>query len=352
MNTVKAAQKVLPVERWPASDQTAWKAAFVEGELFEPSGAAAHWAAGSRTSVAKGYGRWIGYLANTCPEILMLPPAERITESRIDAFVDELRQTVSSTTVYNAIKHTYDAIRVMSPGDWKWLQIRVGRLNRLIRTRPKADRLVSSRRLLELGLDLMDSASAEPTTHAVRLRYRDGLLIALLASRALRRRNITNIRIGHNLLPAGEGYQLLFGPDETKMHERIDTFVPLQLVPYLNHYLEVVRPSFNRASQHDGLWASAKGGPMGDDAIYGCVCRRTKAAFGRPVNLHLFRDCSATTIAIEDPANILVARDFLGHSDLRMTQRYNQAPQIQAIGEFQAALTVLDKELNPRRRTR
>jgi integrase/recombinase XerD len=352
MNIIKAAQKVLPVERWPASDQAAWKAAFIEGELFEPSGAAAHWAAGSRTSVAKGYGRWIGYLANACPEILMVPPAERITESRIDTFVEELRQTVSSTTVYNAVKHTYDAVRVMSPGDWKWLQMRVTRLSRLIRTRPKADRLVSSRRLLELGLELMDTALAVPTPHAARLRYRDGLLIALLASRALRRRNITNIRVGRNLNPAGDGYQLLFGPDETKMHERIDTFVPLQLVPYLNHYLEVVRPSFVRASQHDGLWASAKGGPMGDDAIYKCVRERTRAAFGKPINLHLFRDCSATTIAIEDPANILVARDLLGHSDLRMTQRYNQADQIQAAGEFQAALAVLDKELNQRRRTR
>jgi site-specific recombinase XerD len=53
---------------------------------------------------------------------------------------------------------------------------------------------------------------------------------------------------------------------------------------------------------------------------------RTRAAFGRAVNPHLFRDCAATSLAIEDPAHVRIAAQVLGHGAFATTERhYNLA---------------------------
>jgi len=56
------------------------------------------------------------------------------------------------------------------------------------------------------------------------------------------------------------------------------------------------------------------------------VRQRTRAAFGRAVNPHLFRDCAATSLALEDPAHVRIAAQVLGHGSFRTTERhYNLA---------------------------
>ncbi len=78
---------------------------------------------------------------------------------------------------------------------------------------------------------------------------------------------------------------------------------------------------------------------MHGKALYDCICRRTKAAFGSAINPHLFRDCVATTIAIKDPAHVEVARDLLGHSRLETTERYyNQARMLEASRQYQQVI--------------
>ena len=73
---------------------------------------AAHWAAGSRRSVASGYGRWIGYLQAVEPAALALAPAERISRDRIRRYIDHLAAEITPAGVFNYVKHLYDAIRV------------------------------------------------------------------------------------------------------------------------------------------------------------------------------------------------------------------------------------------------
>ena len=56
------------------------------------------------------------------------------------------------------------------------------------------------------------------------------------------------------------------------------------------------------------------------------VARHTRAAFGRAVNPHLFRDWAATSLAIEDPAHVRIAAQVLGHGAFSTTERhYNLA---------------------------
>jgi integrase len=59
-------------------------------------------------------------------------------------------------------------------------------------------------------------------------------------------------------------------------------------------------------------------------SIYQQIRLRTKVAFGQGVNPHRFRDSAATTLAIEDPAQVRVSARVLGHQSFQTTERYYQ----------------------------
>ncbi len=127
---------------------------------------------------------------------------------------------------------------------------------------------------------------------------------------------------------------------ETKSREAMDYLLPLSLGQALERYLGVFRPVLFGSAGHPGLWASAKGIPLKGGGVYDAVCKRTKAAFGRPVNLHLFRDGAATFWALKAPAQVRAAGELLGHAHPRTTERhYNQASGIQAGRKLADALS-------------
>ena len=55
------------------------------------------------------------------------------------------------------------------------------------------------------------------------------------------------------------------------------------------------------------LWLARSGGPFSDSGMYVMVKRRTKAAFGRSIGLHMARDGAATFIATFHGEHILAA---------------------------------------------
>ncbi len=117
-------------------------------------------------------------------------------------------------------------------------------------------------------------------------------------------------------------------------------------MPYLERYLFEVRPKFRHAEKHDGLWASDKGGSLSSQWIYETVCKATRKAFGEAINLHLFRDISATTVARAAPEMIGIAQHMLGHRQPKTTESYyNQAQSLEACRRNQANLDHLRQEL-------
>ena len=74
------------------------------------------------------------------------------------------------------------------------------------------------------------------------------------------------------------------------------------------------------------------------------IGEHTQRAFGRPVNMHLFRDCAATSIAIRDPEHIRTAAAVLGHRQFATTEKYyNLARSMEAAGAFHDHLEQLRK---------
>jgi integrase len=172
------------------------------------------------------------------------------------------------------------------------------------------------------------------------------LMIALLSVRPIRRHMLSLIRIGVHLRQVGEEWRMVFDGSNTKSGRPFETAVPRRMAPFLEHYLRRVRPMILGANGHDYLWASTKGVPLTDKAIYRIITNRTRQAFGQPVHPHLFRHCAATTIANLRPSRIGLARDLLDHVSLATTNaHYIRAHSIEASRHYAGVLNELRSTL-------
>lgn len=344
----------LPLANWPAADQAAWRAALAAGiDLFDLQGPAAHWADSTRRKVFYAYGQWLGWLAARDASRLLLAPAERVTRQTITRYIADLRLIMTPSGLSNTMLPLHDAIRVIAPDrDWVWLGTCARRLGRGLQPARKADRMVTGDQLLALGYDLMRAAwnriaaTATPGKMDL-LTFRDGIVIALLASRPIRRRNLAMMRLDRHLIHSAGGWHLAFAANETKNRRPIDLPLPSDLTIWLERFLAYVRPRFPGAC-HDGVWPSWKGRPMHPETLAHAIKSRTWVAFGKSINPHLIRDIAATTIALVAPAQIRASRDLLGHGDLRTTERhYNQANSLAASRRYGLLLDRLRTDTRP-----
>jgi integrase len=336
----------LQIHEWPERDQRAWGTAVASSDFFATDARASHWAKKTRYQASSAYGRWLDFLDRTCPDALQKGPAQRATRGRLTAYVDEVSQRVAAMSVVAEINHLRMALWAIAPGiDLGWLAEVQRRWSRLAKPRERRNRMVDARRLYALGLTLMATArvTVDPLTAA--RDFRDGLLIALLVSRPLRRKNLAELDVGIHLLKVGAGYLLSIAGDATKSGQPLEFDVPVDLVPYLADYLASYRNRFPNADGHAALWPSTKGGRLGAGAIYLIVCKRTRAAFGCEISPHLFRSVAATTLVREAPAQSLVASDLLGHAKPDTTdQYYTRSRTIEASRQHSRLIEQLRKQ--------
>ena len=174
------------------------------------------------------------------------------------------------------------------------------------------------------------------------------MLVALLAARPLRLRNLTDLALDRTLVLRGTQWSIEFPASDTKTREAIELPWPELLVAPLEIYLARHRRVLAQlrggslVSVGGALWISRHGSPMSREAIYGRIKARTLEGLGRAINPHLFRDCAATSIAIDDPDHVRVALPLLGHRAISTTERYyNQARNVEASRLMQKVLLSL-----------
>jgi integrase len=322
----------IPAGAWPAEDQALWERAFARGSIFDDRPASSDWRPATRRQAYYAYGRWLGYLSTADPKALREPAVARVTEERARAYFEARAVRLSAMGLAAELQHLLLALRAIAPNvDWSWLRDWQTSVQRRARPHDKRAKLVDPLRLWQLGLALMDSASQVPKTLEAARQYRDGLIIALLVARPLRRGSFAALAIGTQLLKSASGYVVELRGEDTKNGQPIDFEVPSALTPYMDRYLADVRYRFRGHGLTDALWLSTKGGRLVDEAIHAIVCRRTKAAFGIAIHPHLFRDIAATALARAHPHAPGLARDLLAHTNVETTQNfYTQAKTSEA----------------------
>ena len=268
--------------------------------------------------------------------------AASVTEENILDYVHYLESRVSSVTLAQSLYKIRRVAGCLDPGrDWRWLRRLCRRLDLRAQPRDRRNDVVEIKELFELGRQLMDRADQADTstTFARALLYRDGLIIALLAADPLRSANITALEIGRTLIKDGTTWSLNIPAEETKPGRLHLAVLPDWSVPCIDRYVHHYRPMFRNAQSTSRLWLSRIGRPLDGSSLYKVVCKRTREAFGKQINPHLFRSCLATSTAVHHGAAMGLAMTVLGHQSSKVTTRYyNQAKMIDAVRAYQEAL--------------
>jgi integrase/recombinase XerD len=312
---------------WPAQDQTIWAKLTEPGPtVLDDRGAFADSRPRTNATRRQHYSHWLNHITLNHPDLLPLMPVARI---RLDTLAEWLAILDRTVAPYTRLRRAVDLLgiaRAMDPGgDWRFLQRAVRSLAaRAVPSRNKEPRIRPSALLVELGFALMREATTLPMRRRARAAtlHRDGLTIALLALRPMRLRNLTGLELGRTLHHGPTGWCITIPADETKTHRAIEVGWPPSLVDALAIYLARHRPVLLHGGSTKALWVGSSGQALAEHTIRQAIIRRTQAALGVPINPHLFRDCAATTLAIEDPAHVGAAATILGHTSSRTTHKH------------------------------
>jgi integrase/recombinase XerD len=176
-------------------------------------------------------------------------------------------------------------------------------------------------------------------------KYRDGLIVALLACRPVRLENITEMSLGDQLIQEGDQWQCRFEANEMKEKRPLAFSFPQILVPCLETYITTYRSILLKGGESRDLWISTRGQRMSEQSVYWNTCRLTEELFGQRINPHLFRDCAASALATEDPEHILAIARILGHASIDTTMRhYNQSQMVAAADIYHQVMNDLRTE--------
>lgn len=342
----------VPSEDWPPADQALWQVVIAEGDILDGCGPGANWAPTTKNNTRKAYGYWLHWLGvNSLLSMPVLHPLDRITPERIRAYIGDMEENAAPLTRFVYILDLLRFAQSATPDQgWDWLKRVKNRLwSRSIPYRDKNTKIRNSSDLFELGLNLMNESPGVKCRYnpfQEEIQYRDGLMIALLAARPVRLKNLTAINLGQHLIRIDNHYWLVFIMEEVKNQRHIEVPIPDVLTPYIDDYLAVQRPRLLQGSGSDRLWISRFGTDLSCGSIHRQIKHHTKAAFGKAINPHLFRDCAATSIAIHDPEHVWITTNILGHNTLATSQKYyDQSRMLEAGRYYQQSIMALRDNL-------
>jgi integrase len=331
-----------PVEAWPQPDRDAWSRGLLPMDVFDPHvGYACRWRPTTHRMLEESYGHWVTWLRRSGHLGADQMPGERATHAALTTYHEDMRtRGLAEYSIAARLQRLGHTLMAMHPDqDWYWIVRAAARIR--TRAQPKRDKRLFTQPtedLVALGEALIAGAETADPTPAwwPASLARDGLTIALLAHRPLRRGNLASLTLGRHVEKCDNQWVIRIDGEETKNKEAIHCTWPETLVEPLERYLAVHRRSLlgSRASavgEAGPLWISRQEGALGAGGIYGRVRHWTEKGLGLAINPHCFRYSAATTIATTDPASAADIQAVLGHTSLRSSDGYyNQAQMISA----------------------
>ncbi len=336
--------RAIPLCDWPTADREAWERACIAARRLKPGGAAAHMRPSTRSSLVRCY----GYLLDFCQRKGIFDQnaeaGAHVMPKIIDGLVHDLHRHVGSVTRASYIGKIRRVATIVAPErDLAWMADLEGDLRYEARPRPKHHRIVSSERLLRLGLELIKRGEiGSRLTDLTRARLvRDGLMIALLSLCPIRLGNLAGLRVGRHLRKIGETWWIILAAAETKAGRPDERPVPEILTGPIDRWLEQWRVLFRKPD--DAFWPSLKGGPLAYTYVGHIITETTRRELGVAVNPHLFRDCAVYTVATTAGDRMGIASGLLQHTDPRTTEKhYNKGASLGATLRYQEILDEID----------
>ena len=317
-------------------------------------------------AIATCYARWLVWIRATEPDALAQTPEARATRERVISYLHDLHDEITIRGLHGYACRLKRALELICPdADWSWFRPILGRLERRARAAKSVARpFVPADQLSAFGTELMELAetgSVQTDLEQAEL-FRDGLIIAFLASRPLRLKNMLELEIGIHLIESSTGYEVTLPPETTKTKCTLEFPLPTLLVPairrYLGHYRDILAAGPNgllaEPSGSARFMCLARSGAQFPIASFeDMISRHTMQRFRQRLTPHDFRHCVATSIAQFDPEQIDIIRIILGHTTMATADKhYIHAKGIEAAHLVQAAVMNKRKELSRQAKAR
>ena len=341
---------------WPELDRRAWQDALKWESILGNNGVLAHRSEQDLRRYRHSYGAWLAFLVDRNQGPSPLSGVEHFCEDELRAFLQLLETRLAPCSILSLLVSLRAAARALGPTQlFPTLDRAISYYKRNAKPRSdKESRMQDIRDLRELGFRLM--AQPQRDTAAMRLanQYRDGLAIVMLTAKPLRIGNLGSLQLERGISRIGDRYSIHVR--DSKNGDAIMFDLPVWLTPPIDDYMEQYRPyllarrgRWWSPTPNSAFWVSSNGTAMTARQISKRIVHRTREAFGKPVNPHLFRDIVATTIAIEDPEHVGMILPMLGHRSLKTSEKhYNHAKSLDASRRHQEVLQDFRKPIGGR----
>lgn len=302
-------RRCLPLPEWPEEDRRRWEARLAPRGRGRITGRSpvAHLKPASLEKYREGYGRWLGFLRwSGCLDPLTAPE-DRVTEEAVAAYIDALLEMGNSGhAVWNRLQELKAGLKLVAPGiDFGWLLYPGGVdvRQRLDMTR-RSFAVHHPRKLYRWGFDLMKRALTLTGPRRRQVMLRDGLMIALLAARAMRRRSVEAMDLDTQVRHIDGQWHVLLGAKDVKTGREISYPVPPGLNSWVTRYVTVERVELLAGKSCDAFWVNWGGKPLRAVGIEKRIRWWSAKKFGPEgaFGPHRFRYGIATVAPIADPS--------------------------------------------------
>ena len=271
-------------------------------------------------------------------------PHARATPERIAAFVDEMLALGNADhTVAGRLQEVADALRILAPGrDFGWVR-RPGGVSphRQLEMTKRSFTVHHPRKLYRWGVRLMERALTLTGPRRRQVMLRDGLMIALLAARGLRRRSVAAMELGNQVRRDAAGrWWIVLDARDVKTGRPLEYPAPASLAPWIERYVAVERAELLAGRACDAFWVNRAGAPLGVAGIEKRIRWHSAKAFGpsEAFGPHRFRYGIATLGPMEDPDAPAVGAAVLGVTRGVAGAHYERGGQAAAAARFQHGL--------------
>ena len=319
---------------WPADDRLAWEAVLTpSSSMFDHGAHAAGLAQTSLRSFESSYGRLLGILHRAGLLRMDQGPAEHWTEVNLQLLVDRLVAVgCRPGTIVKRFGHLATMLSMMMPGiDTSTITHPRGvPLAKHFKVRTREKRLVPSGDLLRAALTLFQDGLACPSDARRRTMVRNAAIVGLFATRGPRRRAVSEMELGVNLLEEDDTYRVVFLPSNMKMGDDLTYLLPAEIVPIFKRYLAVERMELLGGRRDTAVWVSDRAGRLSANGIYEAFWRMAEHYLGFRLSPHESRHCLTTSAVYESPEAAFEAPLMLGHSPAVSLRHYNRAKGVAA----------------------
>lgn len=328
----------LLLAQWPEADRRMWDGLVRSGDVFDEAGAFAH----CRQVTLDGYrlanAQWLQHLDDEGVDLTAEAPDQRASEQRLRRYLETLAHQSPSSRTHRFAYLCRVLSRAYPEADWRVLKNAANGLNRQKKQAGQdriLDQVPPSDALLDAGLAAISEVrSGSPLTPRQAEQYRNGLLVAMLACHAPRRRTIAALKLGINLRRDREGFAVWASAADMKAGRPFTFRVSSLLTGAVEYYLTHVRPMFPTGGDPDQgplLLSFITGRALGPQGIGNAVAKITEAYSGHRTMPHAFRYAAMTTMANAEGFDTRHGQAFLGHRTPEVSeQHYNLATQLDA----------------------